>query len=290
MCESGDDSDMLDIFLSAASEEVCDNSNRVLKDVDIFNSQSTIDVDLQSKNIQDAPAKLKIDNGNTRSIIHSGDTDSSDDEGNRNYENAKYNEYGTGIKKLLNNSNESSTSSPNFKKGQRVSWITNTNKHEELPKLTNTIQKPKIKISNQQKFDVDSDPFFGIRIVNPLISSAVLQDRMTNRDSVTFGQLSRYLQVKSKDKDWVIAGVVVNKSTVRTSQKGNQYLIWTLSDLKDDIKTVSMFLFGNAYHQLWKTAVGTVVGILNPSVLDKKEGTKDVVGTCVFVILFSKLT
>lgn len=273
-----DDSDLLDIFLSAASEELNGSTKKVLKDTDIFNSKVSSNTQLESEGLKNTSSNLKTDSTNNGSVVHKGDTDSSDDEGNRNYEDAKYSEYGNEIKKLLNNSHEASPSTYlNFNKKQRISWKTNTSKYSDSLKPATIDHISNGGNRNKLNVDVYSDPIFGLRVVNPLISSISLQERMINRDSVSFAQLPRYLQIKNKDKDWVIAGVIINKSQVRTSQKGNQYLIWTLSDLKDDIKTAGMFLFGNAYHQLWKTAVGTVVGVLNPTVLDKKEGTKDVV-------------
>uniref|UniRef100_A0A161M2I1 Protein mcm10-like protein n=1 Tax=Triatoma infestans TaxID=30076 RepID=A0A161M2I1_TRIIF len=44
--------------------------------------------------------------------------------------------------------------------------------------------------------------------------------------------------------DWVIGGVIVQKSSTKVSQRGSSYIVWTLSDLKLGLKTVSLFLFG----------------------------------------------
>nr|CAH7755992.1 unnamed protein product [Callosobruchus chinensis] len=198
------------------------------------------------------------------SLIHSGDTDSSDDEGNRNYENRKYNDYGKEIKSLLATSSQSS---PIYEtKRQSSTW--KSKQSQNVLQTTPKLQPP-------YKTDVYTDPFFFIRIINPLISSSMLQERMAGREAVHMMKLSRFIQMNPKDKDWVIAGVIVNKSSARTSQKGSQYSIWTLSDLHGDIKTVSLFLFSGAHTNLWKTSVGTVVGILNPNILDKRDGTKD---------------
>nr|CAI5825881.1 unnamed protein product [Callosobruchus analis] len=198
------------------------------------------------------------------SVIHSGDTDSSDDEGNRNYENSKYNDYGKEIKSLLATSSQQSLNYEARK--QTSSW--------KMKQSKNVLQTTP-KLQSEYKTDVYTDPFFFIRIINPKISSTMLQERMAGREAVHMMKLSHFIQTNPKDKDWVIAGVIVNKSSARTSQKGSQYSIWTLSDLHGDIKTVSLFLFSGAHNNLWKIPVGTVVGVLNPNILDKRDGTKD---------------
>ena len=53
--------------------------------------------------------------------------------------------------------------------------------------------------------------------------------------------------------------------------QGKSYCIWKLSDLLDCDKTVSFFLFGNVYKEHWKNHLGTVIGLLNPSMMDKAE-------------------
>lgn len=259
--------DLLDIFLSTAAEEVDKpaRNNQKLKEIDIF-GDTTEDLDSEIQHEK-----------NKKSVLHTEDTDSSDDEDNRNPENRKYSDDGKKIKILLNDV-QSHTKPKNGFYGprERVSW--------KKTKSPTTLESPKLvtpfsKTMQEKKFDVFIDPVFGLRIVNPLISSVVLKERMIGRDPVQFNQLSRYIQMGKSNNDWVLAGVIANKSAVRTSQKGNQFLIWTLTDLKDDIKTVSLFLFGSAYQQLWKTQVGLVIGILNPNVLDKKDGSKDIVSS-----------
>ena len=44
-----------------------------------------------------------------------------------------------------------------------------------------------------------------------------------------------------------------------------------MSDLRDCSVTVSLFLFGKVHDEHWKTPEGSVVGILNASVLPQRE-------------------
>ena len=49
------------------------------------------------------------------------------------------------------------------------------------------------------------------------------------------------------------------------------YTIWKLSDLEDCDHVVSFFLFGQVYKEHWKTNLGSVVGLLNPSIMDSAD-------------------
>ena len=53
--------------------------------------------------------------------------------------------------------------------------------------------------------------------------------------------------------------------------KGDKYAIWKLSDLSSQTAIISLFLFGKSYQEHWKTSVGTVVALLNPSIMPGKE-------------------
>ncbi|XP_050514269.1 protein MCM10 homolog [Diabrotica virgifera virgifera] len=254
----GEDCDPLDLLLLAAAEELEDSSKnqikpKSLKETNLFEQESNINI---------KPLATTTNN----SIIHTGDTDSSDDEDRRNWEEKKYTESGREIKKILDvptkiGSNKSRISRVSNWKKPSVSVVKETNK-----KTVNPLTNPNPSVFSQ------ADVIFGIRVINPLVSSAVIAERMIGREAIQFNRLGRFLQIKTDEKDWVIAGVVVHKSAAKTSQKGNQFSVWTLTDLRDDIKTVAVFLFGGAHGQLWKTSVGTVVGLLNPNVLEKKEG------------------
>ncbi|CAB3253001.1 unnamed protein product [Arctia plantaginis] len=241
-------------------------------EVDIFKTSST-DVEDEEKRVQDLPGDI--------SAIHNGDTDSSDDEEKRNYTERKYNDYGSQVKKLLDNKeHEQRDKRLDFetrlrKTNMDIKTSRNTFKtvqpKEQVNK--NTLCAPETK--SKPTSDIYTDPIFGIRITKPLISSVALLDRMQGREAINMLRVKRHVENEDLSKDWVIAGVIVRKSAAKKSQKGNQFLIWTLSDLKDDMKTISMFLFRKAYNDLWKTPQGTVVAVLNPNVLDRSQNSAD---------------
>lgn len=52
--------------------------------------------------------------------------------------------------------------------------------------------------------------------------------------------------------------------------QGTQYYIWKLSDLRESLKTFSLFLFRAAASEMWKLNEGAVIAVLNPSILDNR--------------------
>ncbi|KAL0267230.1 UNVERIFIED_CONTAM: hypothetical protein PYX00_009565 [Menopon gallinae] len=182
-----------------------------------------------------------------------------------------------------------------FKEGEGTKWITSTTKlNSSLNKPSNyfsdgtpkngnkwaDFKSVKEKLSNTIKeFDSPKDtlvdPVLYMNIINPKVSSTVLKARMTDRVAVPPFKIKKYLSTTDvKDVNWVTGGAIVGKFVTK-SQKGNPYCIWTLSDLRGDIKTITVFLFGSAYKEFWKLALGVVVGILNPSLLENKNNKSE---------------
>lgn len=53
----------------------------------------------------------------------------------------------------------------------------------------------------------------------------------------------------------------------------NEFLVWHLSDMGTGTEnlTVGFFLFGDVYKEHWKLQVGTIVGLLNPSIMKQEK-------------------
>uniref|UniRef100_A0A8D8YXD3 Protein MCM10 homolog n=1 Tax=Cacopsylla melanoneura TaxID=428564 RepID=A0A8D8YXD3_9HEMI len=146
----------------------------------------------------------------------------------------------------------------------KTTWKSKVDKSKIVPNPT---------VKTNEKFDVYAEPVFGMRMINPCLSMADLKYKMTGRQAITLHRLKQHVASPDVDAvDWVAGGVLVGKSPPKTSAKGSQYCIWTVSDLKPGLKTFSLFLFSSAFTSLWKTNVGTVVGVLNPSVMENSKG------------------
>ncbi|XP_075980020.1 minichromosome maintenance 10 homolog [Anticarsia gemmatalis] len=272
--DENDELAQLEELLCADLEDVGNDDKKPssVREVDIF-SASNNNAEDEAKPVEEAPGKS--------SAIHEGDTDSSDDEEKRNYTERKYSDYGSEVKKILDNQEQEQID----KRLDFEMRLRQTNMDAKIARSTFKSPKPAEQVSknalcapapkSKTPSDIYTDPIFGIRITKPLISSSALLDRMQGREAINMLRVKRHVENEDLSKDWVIAGVVVRKSAAKKSQKGNQFIIWTLSDLKDDMKTVSMFLFRKAYNDLWKTPEGTVVAVLNPNVLDRSQNSAD---------------
>ncbi|KFB39179.1 AGAP008723-PA-like protein [Anopheles sinensis] len=227
-------------------------------------------------------------------MIRDADVDSSDDEETRNFFERKYNQYGRQINDLLKSKEEEKTDQAlskwvdnklrqiNRATAQPPAAVARSPEQEEAKKKTVAAKPtmspspggnakkdlPANKIPAVFEATVHTDPIFGMRIVHPLVSSQMLQEHMKDKKAVPFVRLRNFVETADLEQDWVIGGVLVSKSPTKTTSKGKQFAIWKLSDLHGDIKMVTLFLFGSAYKDLWKTTDGTVVAVLNPNVLN----------------------
>ena len=220
-----------------------------------------------------AESKAGPSNVNSLGLFQSADGDSSDDEDQRDFQNSKYNEFGRDINKKLKEKEETkkfdsirvTPSFPTASSSSSYSFLPNpstfSNKTEVIKRLSSAPQEPA----------VFCDPIFGLRIVQPLISSSSLKERMADRIPVGVQRARFHTERGDSSKDWAIAGIVVSKPIVRQTQKGDPFSIWQISDLRGEIKTVSIFLFRSAHKELWKTSAGTVIAILNPKIMERKD-------------------
>lgn len=194
--------------------------------------------------------------------------DSSDEEDLSNFLERKYNEYGRDINNMIKR-----------KDTERVDSIVKNEVNKSLrqfnfarPELTRpkpapvTVPKP---VEKHENFY--TDPIFGLKLVQPLISSTALRERMVGRRPVEIRYLQNHLLNGDLSQDWCISGAIISKGPAQTSNNGAQYVIWRLSDLKGEMKSVSLFLFKSAFKELWKTPQGMIIAILNPSVFSRKD-------------------
>ncbi|KAI9794301.1 MAG: hypothetical protein M1835_006689 [Candelina submexicana] len=88
------------------------------------------------------------------------------------------------------------------------------------------------------------------------------------------------------DEDFVVLGVIASKSSPRAHKDDNKtkksggesesgrgkYMVLCLTDLKWELE---LFLFGTAFDRYWKLTPGTVIAILNPSIMPPPPNKRD---------------
>lgn len=248
------------------------------------------------------PAKTGA-SSKTESKTTEPDFDSSDDEEVKNFLERKYNEYGSDINKTLKQQRESAHESKVAREVDQslktTKLVTSTPQPEalRLKNPHNPIQRKSLTSSSFQKAPsaaaasspaanlsvqqpvhstIYTDPVFGLRMINPLISSSMLQERMNGRKAVPFSGLAFHIERGDLAKDWVIAGALVSKQPVRNTKKGDPFSTWRISDLRGEVKSATIFLFKEAHKSLWKTAEGMCLAVLNPTIFEKRAGSQDV--------------
>ncbi|XP_030380506.1 protein MCM10 homolog [Scaptodrosophila lebanonensis] len=228
--------------------------------------------------------------------------DSSDDEEVKNFLERKYNEYGSDINKKLKQQRDSeheskvtrevnaalkttkfAESTPQAEAKhiknphnpiKRQAWTSNS--FLKVAPTSTDVVAPSLSQHQTPQAAIYTDPVFGLRMINPLISSSLLQERMSGRKAVPFSGVPFHIERGDLSKDWVIAGVLVSKQPVRNTKKGDAYSTWRMSDLRGEMKTISLFLFRDAHKSLWKTAEGVCVAVLNPTIFERRSGSSDV--------------
>lgn len=146
-------------------------------------------------------------------------------------------------------------------------------KKEELNKVREksfTLGQPERECNSDEEMEGDHsewDKFSGIRISRRYISPDLLAEQFENKELF---DLRRLLSVvcppKFEDPDcanFVVFGIVAQKSDIRHTKRGHKYVLFTLTDLNYE---VLLSLHGEAFEKYWKTHDGTVVAILNPSI------------------------
>ncbi|XP_061570375.1 protein MCM10 homolog [Cololabis saira] len=121
--------------------------------------------------------------------------------------------------------------------------------------------------------DVATEKYSGLRLRRPRVSSSEMDRKMADRRLIRLSQVpERLTREKLEDSDWVTFAVLVNKATPQSNSSGKTFSIWKLNDLHNLEVYVSLLLFGEVHKEHWKTAPGTVIGLLNPNPMKQKDG------------------
>lgn len=94
--------------------------------------------------------------------------------------------------------------------GPRGKKTTDREPVKSKKKATNEVET-RTRTSNEDD-NFSKDKFSSLRIINPLISSVVMEKRMEGRRMVTISQIPTKIKGNNEiDGDWVTIGVIVNK-------------------------------------------------------------------------------
>ncbi|CAJ0574122.1 unnamed protein product, partial [Mesorhabditis spiculigera] len=118
------------------------------------------------------------------------------------------------------------------------------------------------------------DAFFKFNIRTPKIASDIFDSLCEGMKKIRLSTLTKS-NVPTDMDGFITMGVLIERSDVRKSANGNQFMIWKLHDLLDCQKDpVKVLLFGEAFKTHHKHMTGNVVCLVNPQVAEQNEKEK----------------
>ncbi|CAI5747297.1 unnamed protein product [Peronospora destructor] len=142
---------------------------------------------------------------------------------------------------------------------------------ETKPKTisTATDYKKPVKSDNEEV-----EEFSKVRITDRTISMEALRQEMKGRKFIKLQQMDHVPKDTfiNEEIDWVTIGVLTRKTLSKPAANGSTFMVWGLSDL--DGTELGLFLFGDAYLNHWKEVPGSIVAVLNATLLPATETNK----------------
>ncbi|KAL3665516.1 hypothetical protein V7S43_009551 [Phytophthora oleae] len=119
-----------------------------------------------------------------------------------------------------------------------------------------------------------AEEFSKLHIAERTISAEVLRQEMEGRKFIKLQQMDRVPKdtFTNGEVDWVTIGVVARKTLSKPAANGSTFMVWGLSDLEGT--ELGIFLFGDAYVSHWREATGSIVAVLNATLLPATEKNK----------------
>ncbi|OQV25123.1 Protein MCM10-like protein [Hypsibius exemplaris] len=129
--------------------------------------------------------------------------------------------------------------------------------------------------SDSKRKVVEKCGLSGIRIANPFMSTEVVKNTAGDKRICKLSLLPSLRSQITNQTEWITIGVVVQKLPTKTAANGAPFSLWKLSDLEDTVHLTTLFLFSDAHKADCNIPVRTVIAIMNPSLMPKKEGKDD---------------
>ena len=128
------------------------------------------------------------------------------------------------------------------------------------------------------------EPYSGLHLSKRIIPHQVLTRAISGKKSYLLKDLLRYVKapnwsLPNIEQDIVVLAIVASKSDPRSHKPGpgaggkqqdrGKYMVLTLVDLSYEVE---LFLFNSGFDRFWRMTTGTVVAILNPTIMPPPPG------------------
>jgi minichromosome maintenance protein 10 len=135
--------------------------------------------------------------------------------------------------------------------------------------------KPKISPVEAPSASSEFESFSSLHLSKRVIPHNVLTRTLAGKKTFTIPDLFKvvvapHFRLPDVEEDIVLLAIIASKSEPRqhkaktTNDERGKYMVMTLTDLKWELE---MFLFNSGFDKFWKLTPGTVIAILNPSIM-----------------------
>ncbi|KAK3402260.1 hypothetical protein B0T20DRAFT_135482 [Sordaria brevicollis] len=125
------------------------------------------------------------------------------------------------------------------------------------------------------------EPYSGLRLSKRILPHNVVTRAIQGKKTYGLKDLLRYVkapdwQLPDVESDVVVFAIVASKSEPRSHRSDGKplaergkYMVITLCDLQYEVE---LFLFNSGFDRFWKITPGTILAILNPTIMAPKQG------------------
>ncbi|GMF32565.1 unnamed protein product [Phytophthora lilii] len=171
----------------------------------------------------------------------------------------------------LNSAQSRRNAPPKAKKPFLLNRPPTSTQAPQKSKRVSTLTEPE----KPAKFDSEAvESFSKLRIADRVVSTETLRQEMDGRKFIKLQQMDRVPKdtFTNGEVDWVTIGVLTRKTLSMPAANGSTFMVWGLSDLEGT--ELGVFLFGDAYAAHWKEVTGSIVAVLNATLLPATEKNK----------------
>ena len=142
---------------------------------------------------------------------------------------------------------------------------------------------PNVSSTDTSQFEA----FSGFQLSKRILSHNLLTRTFSGKKIFQMPDLLKTIKSPNYDtpdieEDWVLLGIIASKSSPRDHKDNHnstgdgggrgKYMVLSLTDLKWELE---LFLFSTAFDRYWKLSPGTVIAILNPSIMPPLPAKRD---------------
>ncbi|KAL3427994.1 primase zinc finger [Phlyctema vagabunda] len=153
--------------------------------------------------------------------------------------------------------------------------------HESRPESQTGSSRAKVQPAEVTESEASQfEPYSSIHLSKRIVPHKVLTRTFTGKKTFLIPDLLRIVKGPNFsppdiEEDMVVLGVIASKSDPKVHQNSGKneqrgkFMVMTLTDLKWEL---DLFLFNTAFERFWKLQPGTIVAILNPTIMSPPRG------------------